>query len=132
MTTKKRHFLKTDTARLVVATLSTYETKNALKGRLEVLETSDHTLILLNGVPVALCIDKTPFFTVRGAIELNPQRHLVTVDMGAVRFIRNRTAPISTVTRCRCGLSSIAPRTVKKGVLSMQRATGTPFRRISV
>jgi PUA domain protein len=89
MTTKKRHFLKTDTARLVVTTLSTYETKNALKGRLEVLETSDHTLILLNGVPVALCIDKTPFFTVRGAIELNPQRHLVTVDMGAVRFIRN-------------------------------------------
>ena len=89
MTTKKRHFLKADAARRVVATLSTYETVNELKGRLEVLETSDHTLILLNGVPVALCIDKTPFFTVRGAIELNPQRHLVTVDMGAVRFIRN-------------------------------------------
>jgi PUA domain protein len=89
MTTKKRHFMKADTARRVVAMLSTYETENALKGKLEVLETSDHTLILLNGVPVALCIDKMPFFTVRGAIELNPQRHLVTVDMGAVRFIRN-------------------------------------------
>ncbi|MGZ4864171.1 MAG: RNA-binding protein [Halobacteriota archaeon] len=89
MTTKKRHFLKTDTARRVVAALGTYETEKALKGRLEVLETSDHTLILLNGVPVALCIEKMPFFTVRGAIELNPQRHLVTVDMGAVRFIRN-------------------------------------------
>jgi PUA domain protein len=89
MTTKKRHFLKADTARRVVATLSTYETKNALKGKLEVLETTDHTLILLNEVPIALCIDKTPFFTVRGAIELNPQRHRVTVDMGAVRFIHN-------------------------------------------
>jgi PUA-domain protein len=89
MTTKKRHFLKADSARRIVATLNTYETKNALKGKLEVLETSDNTLILLNGVPVAVCIDKTPFFTVRGAIELNPQRHLVTVDMGAVRFIRN-------------------------------------------
>jgi PUA domain protein len=89
VTAKKRHFLKTDIARRVVAALSTYETKNALKGKLEVLETSERTLILLNGVPVALCIDKTPFFTVRGAIELNPQRHLVTVDMGAVRFIHN-------------------------------------------
>jgi PUA domain protein len=89
MTTKKRHFLKADTARRVVATLSTYETKRALEGKLEVLETSDQTLILLNGVPIALCIEKTPFFTVRGAIELNPQRHLVSVDMGAVRFIRN-------------------------------------------
>jgi len=89
MTTKKRHFLKADTARHVVATLSTYETKRVREGKLEVLETSDQTLILLNGVPIALCIEKTPFFTVRGAIELNPQRHLVSVDMGAVRFIRN-------------------------------------------
>jgi len=89
VTTKKRHFLKTDVARRVVAALSTYETKNALKGKLEVLETPERTLILLNGVPVALCIDKTPFFTVRGAMELKPRRHLVTVDMGAVQFIRN-------------------------------------------
>jgi PUA-domain protein len=89
MPTKKRHFLKADVARRVVAALNTYETKNALTGKLEVLKTSGRTLILLNGVPVAFCIDKTPFFTVRGAIELNPQRHLVTVDMGAVRFIRN-------------------------------------------
>jgi PUA domain protein len=89
MMTKKRHFMKEDTARRVVAMLSTYETENALNGKLEVLETADQTFILLNGVPIALCIDKTPFFTVRGAIELNPQRHLVTVDMGAVRFIRN-------------------------------------------
>lgn len=89
MTAKRRHFLKADVARRVVAALSTYETKNALKGKLEVLETTERTLILLNGVPVALCIDQTPFFTVRGAIELNPRRHLVTVDMGAVQFIRN-------------------------------------------
>ena len=89
MTAKKRHFLKTDAARRIVATLSTYETTKAFNGKLEVLETAEHTLILLNGVPVALCIDETPFFTVRGAIELNPQRHLVTVDMGAVQFIRN-------------------------------------------
>jgi PUA-domain protein len=89
MTAKKRHFLKADVARRVVATLSTYETTNTLAGKLEVLETAERTLVLLNGVPVALCIDKTPFFTVRGAMELRPQRHLVTVDMGAVQFIRN-------------------------------------------
>jgi len=89
VTAKKRHFLKTEVARRVVAALSTYETKNPLKGKLEVLETSERTLILLNGVPVALCIEKTPFFTVRGALELHPRRHLVSVDMGAVQFIHN-------------------------------------------
>jgi len=86
---KQRHFMKADAARSVVATLSAYDTESTLEGRLEVLETPERTLILLNGVPVALCISRTPFFTVRGATELKPRRHLVTVDMGAVQFIRN-------------------------------------------
>ncbi|HYB59458.1 MAG TPA: RNA-binding protein [Candidatus Acidoferrales bacterium] len=89
MAIKRRHFLKTDVAQRIVAALSAYDVKKPLKGALELLETAEQTLILLNGVPVALCIDHAPFFTVRGAMELEPQRHLVTVDMGAVQFIRN-------------------------------------------
>jgi PUA-domain protein len=89
MAIKRRHFLKEDVARRIVTALSAYDVKKPLKGALELLETSEHTLILLNGVPVALCIDYAPFFTVRGAIELEPQQHLVIVDMGAVQFIRN-------------------------------------------
>ncbi|HYA33071.1 MAG TPA: PUA domain-containing protein [Candidatus Bathyarchaeia archaeon] len=86
---KQRHFMKADAARRVVAALSAYDPENSLEGRLEVLETQGHTLFLLNGAAVALCIDDAPFFTVRGAAALKPKRHLVTVDMGAVRFIRN-------------------------------------------
>ena len=89
MAGKQRHFMKADAARSVVAALGAYDTESTLEGRLEVLETPERTLILLNGVPVALCVNNTPFFTVRGATELKPRRHLVTVDMGAVRFIRN-------------------------------------------
>jgi PUA domain protein len=89
MAIKKRHFLKADVARRIVAALSAYDVKKPPKGALELLETAEQMLILLNGVPVALCVDHAPFFTVRGAIELEPQRHLVTVDVGAVQFIRN-------------------------------------------
>jgi PUA-domain protein len=81
--------MKADAARSVVTALSAYDTESTLEGRLEVLKTRDHTLILLNEAPIALYVGDAPFFTVRGAALLKPRRHLVTVDMGAVRFIRN-------------------------------------------
>ncbi len=89
MTVKRRHFLKADTAREVLAALRAYETERTLSGALEVVETSRFSLIALNGVPVAMDIDGKPFFTVRGALELKPRKNLVTVDTGAVRFVRN-------------------------------------------
>ncbi len=89
MAVKRRHFLKADAARHVLAALSSYDTEHALAGTLELVESAHFSLIALNGVPVAMCIDGEPFFTVRGALELKPRKHLVTVDMGAVKFIRN-------------------------------------------
>ena len=89
MAVKRRHFLKADTAREVLAVLNSYETVRTLSGALEVVETSRFCLIALNGVPVAMYVDGKPFFTVRGALELKPRKSLVTVDTGAVRFIRN-------------------------------------------
>ncbi|MGZ4903679.1 MAG: PUA domain-containing protein [Halobacteriota archaeon] len=89
MAVKRRHFLKADAAQRVLAALSSYDTERSLTGTLEVVETAHFSLIALNGTPVAMCIDGKPFFTVRGALELKPRKHLVTVDMGAVKFIRN-------------------------------------------
>ncbi len=89
MAVKRRHFLKADAARHVLAALSSYDTERTLTGTLEVVETDRFSLIALNGVPVAMYIDGQPFFTVRGALELKPRKHLVTVDTGAVQFIRN-------------------------------------------
>ncbi len=89
MAVKRRHFLKADVARRVLAALSSYDTERPLTGTLELIETGGFSLIALNGVPIALYIDGIPFFTVRGALELKPRKHLVTVDTGAVKFIRN-------------------------------------------
>jgi PUA domain protein len=36
-----------------------------------------------------MMVDDQPFFTVQGAIVLAPQRRLVVVDAGAVRFVVN-------------------------------------------
>src|SRR5512135_135726 len=89
MAVKRRHFLKAEAARKVLAALSSYDTEHTLRGTLEVVEAARFSLIALNGTPIALYIDGKPFFTVRGALELKPRKHLVTVDMGAVKFIRN-------------------------------------------
>jgi len=87
--TVKRHFLKADVARKIRVLLNSYDIEHTLDGKIEVFETTEFSLILLDGTPVALCINETPFFTVRGAMELKPRKHIVTVDMGAVKFIRN-------------------------------------------
>ncbi len=89
MAVKRRHFLKAEAARKVLAALSSYDTEHTLRGTLEVVEAARFSLIALNGTAIALYIDGKPFFTVRGALELKPRKHLVTVDMGAVKFIRN-------------------------------------------
>jgi PUA domain protein len=87
--TIKRHFLKADVARNIRDILNSYDIESTLDGKIEVFETMEFSLILLDGTPIALCINETPFFTVRGAMELKPRKHIVTVDMGAVKFIRN-------------------------------------------
>jgi len=87
--TIKRHFLKADVARNIRVILDSYEIEHTLDGKIEVFETTEFSLILLDGTPIALYINETPFFTVRGAMALKPRKHIVTVDMGAVKFIRN-------------------------------------------
>ena len=61
--------------------------KNASLERAETDEGID--LIFVDGQPLIMFIEGQPFFTVLGAIELSPQRKVVIVDSGAVKFIAN-------------------------------------------
>jgi PUA-domain protein len=57
------------------------------KNRFEVVNTDDYELLLIDGRPLFFIIDSQPFFTVQGALELQPKKRLVTVDAGAVPFV---------------------------------------------
>jgi PUA domain protein len=92
MKTKSRHHLKGSEARKIIATLESFlEDDSALKkASLERSETDEGVdLIFVDGKPLIMIIEGQPFFTVLGAIELKPNKRLVVVDSGAVRFIVN-------------------------------------------
>ncbi|HSD58316.1 MAG TPA: RNA-binding protein [Methanotrichaceae archaeon] len=92
MKTKSRHHLKGSEARKITATLESFlEDDSALKkASLERSETDEGVdLIFVDGKPLIMIIEGQPFFTVLGAIELKPNKRLVVVDSGAVRFIVN-------------------------------------------
>ena len=89
MKVRKRHFIKADLANQVISALSSYEPDVLCTGSLELAQAKKFKVLLLNGTPLAMYIEGKPFFTVRGALELRPRRHLVTVDKGAVRFVIN-------------------------------------------
>jgi len=57
------------------------------KKRIELAQAEDYKLILVDGKPLFFITDGKPFFTVRGALELQPQKRLVIVDAGAVSFV---------------------------------------------
>ena len=50
-------------------------------------------VVLVDGDPLVLYVDgadgREPFLTVRGANEYPPERHIVTVDAGAIGFVSN-------------------------------------------
>lgn len=92
MKIKSRHHLKGKDARKVIAEIEPLlgdasSMKNASLERAETDEGID--LIFVNGRPLIMILDDQPFFTVLGAIELPPQRRVVIVDSGAVKFIVN-------------------------------------------
>lgn len=92
MKTKSRHHLKGSEAKKIIATLEPFlEDDSALrKASLERAETDEGVdLIFVDGKPLMMIIEGQPFFTVLGAIELKPNKRLVVVDSGAVRFIVN-------------------------------------------
>jgi PUA-domain protein len=92
MKIKSRHHLKGSDARKIVAAIEPFlsDPSTLRKASLELAETDDEIdLIFVDGRPLIMMMEGTPFFTVLGAIELKPSKKLVIVDSGAVRFIAN-------------------------------------------
>ncbi len=89
MEVKSRHHLRSDEIRDLESTLAeqlgvdldgdTYEFVE--------LEGTKFDLVLVDGDPDVLYLDDEPFLTVRGANAHPPERHVVTVDAGAVSFV---------------------------------------------
>ena len=48
---------------------------------------ADREVVLVDGEPLVASFDDDLFITVRGANEHPPQRHVVTVDAGAISFV---------------------------------------------
>ncbi|MCL7415561.1 MAG: RNA-binding protein [ANME-2 cluster archaeon] len=57
------------------------------KKKLELAITDEHELLLVDGEPLFFITDGEPFFTVRGALQLKPDKRVVTVDAGAIAFV---------------------------------------------
>jgi len=92
MKIKSRHHLKGSDARRIIAAIEPIldDPSSLRKASLELAETDQEIdLIFVDGRPLIMVIEDRPFLTVLGAIELNPQKKLVIVDSGAVRFIIN-------------------------------------------
>lgn len=53
------------------------------------LSEGDWDVVLVDGEPLVLYLDDDPFLTVRGANAYPPDKHVVTVDTGAIEFVSN-------------------------------------------
>jgi len=92
MKIKSRHHLKGSDARKVVACIEPFLGDSSVlrKASLErAVSDEGLDLIFVNGRPLMMIVDDEPFFTVLGAIDLEPSKRLVVVDSGAVRFVVN-------------------------------------------
>jgi len=90
---KARHHLREDATKKVLDTMRASfgeDIEAAFAGKtLEIAETDEaQEFILVNGQPWLFSVESSGFFpTVRGAMFLKPKKKLITVDMGAIKFI---------------------------------------------
>ena len=92
MKIKSRHHLKGSKAKKIINAIGPLmQDPSRLKGAsLEIAETeTEFDLIFVKGKPLFMSFEGRPFFTVRGALLLSPNRKLVVVDSGAVKFVVN-------------------------------------------
>jgi PUA-domain protein len=89
MQVKSRHHLRSDAVADIEDTLSEalgIDLAGDSYERVEFAE-GERDLVLVDGAPTICYFDGEPFLTVRGANDVPPQRHVVTVDSGAISFV---------------------------------------------
>jgi len=89
MEIKSRHHLRSDEIRDIEERLSESLGVELDGDSYEFVELSgsEFDLVLVDGEPAVVYVEDDAFLTVRGANEYPPERHVVTVDAGAVSFV---------------------------------------------
>ena len=87
MKIRKRYHFKKKKLKELHETLGDYSKIIPAKATVEILETNNNDIILINGNPWIMMIDDTPFLTLKGALEVDVTSKYVVVDMGAVKFM---------------------------------------------
>ena len=87
MKIRKRYYLQKKKLKKVTKELGDYSTLISPKSKVEILEGDPYDIILVDGKPVIMMMDETPFPTIKGALELEITTKYAVVDMGAVKFV---------------------------------------------
>mgnify|MGYP003835837511 CR=1 FL=1 len=89
MEVKSRHHLRSDEVDAITTALSDNLGVDLDADSFEkvAFDDSDWNVVLVDGDPLVLYLDDEPFLTVQGANQHPPQKHVVTVDAGAVSFV---------------------------------------------
>jgi len=97
MEIKSRHHLRSDAIDEIRETLAAQLGVDIEADSFENVELTDTDwdVVLVDGDPLVLYVESDdtgetqPFVTVRGANEFPPEKHVVTVDAGAIEFVSN-------------------------------------------
>ena len=92
MNVKSRHHLRSDEVGAIETALADDLGVELDADSFEKVEfdDSDWNVVLVDGDPLVLYVnDDEPFLTVQGANEHPPEKHVVTVDAGAISFVSN-------------------------------------------
>ena len=89
MQVKSRHHLRSDAIDAIATALADNLGVELDADSFEKVEfeDSDWDVVLVDGDPYVLYVDDEPFLTVQGANAHPPEKHVVTVDTGAISFV---------------------------------------------
>lgn len=82
----ERHHLRSDEEKKIKSKIKK-KLDVEIEGKIEAAEIEGHTFYLVDGDPLLTHFNGEIFLTVKGALELNPEKKRVTVDSGAVEPI---------------------------------------------
>lgn len=86
---KRRYHLKKREVKRIKEGLADYSSLIPEEAVIEFLEAEPYPLILVDGEPLIMLVNKRPFPTLKGALKTSIGSNRVVVDMGAVKFLAN-------------------------------------------